>query len=444
MFCSTAALLTLVGSVCSLFETQREAVATLNYRKEDEHILLPLWHVVEEAFSTPGEGSDLVWRAQIVHQKDNSILVARVKTGKDHMQCILPESHGDIKVEKQLQVAVWTTAEEIEAFVASVMERPAPSRKASNLYWPPETGGHCDVVEGTITEKAFIDTYVLKSRPVVIKKAAVEWPSMSWSLESLTAHLGVHALHVKISPGGVFEGPESLSLWTNSTLPPYVLSRLESPDRVIARPATAMMTVSQLVDELSKVDPERAAFYLEYTNLAGLKKLAADVTIPSFARKLILEQKNIWLGGATKGKLHFDPFENLMTVIKGAKNFTLMHPHLNERLYEGHVREGFLRYENGVFHRDRLPDSTSMVMSPVHIDDPSELVRYPYFMAANRSRLHCPVAPGDVLYVPSFWWHEVDSAGPYTLATNMWFKPMLTKQFPCKTCKLYHNAVDYP
>ena len=102
---------------------------------------------------------------------------------------------------------------------------------------------------------------------------------------------------------------------------------------------------------------------------------------------------------------------------------TLFDPHRNENLYEAHIPEAILSYSSktGKFHRHRLLESTSMVMSPVDIEDP-DLDRFPRF--ADARRMHCSLGPGDVLFMPAFWWHEVqsfpDSLERRNLAVNFW------------------------
>lgn len=62
-----------------------------------------------------------------------------------------------------------------------------------------------------------------------------------------------------------------------------------------------------------------------------------------------------------------------------------------------------------------------MVMSPVDIQDP-DLKRFPNFPKAHR--LNCVLRPGDVLFMPAFWWHEVqsypDPKEKRNLAINFW------------------------
>lgn len=63
-----------------------------------------------------------------------------------------------------------------------------------------------------------------------------------------------------------------------------------------------------------------------------------------------------------------------------------------------------------------------MVMSPVDILDP-DYERFPLFRGAKR--LQCVLRPGDVLFMPAFWWHEVqsypDPSQKRNLAVNYWY-----------------------
>ena len=110
--------------------------------------------------------------------------------------------------------------------------------------------------------------------------------------------------------------------------------------------------------------------------------------------------------------------------LSGEKHLTLFDPHHNENLYEAHIPEALLGFtpRTGSFHRRTLLESTSMVMSPVDIQDP-DLERFPRF--AEAKRLHCSLGPGDVLFMPAFWWHEVqshpDPVERRNLAVNFWW-----------------------
>lgn len=79
-------------------------------------------------------------------------------------------------------------------------------------------------------------------------------------------------------------------------------------------------------------------------------------------------------------------------------------------------------------------------MSPVDILKP-DYDRFPKFKDARA--LNCTINEGDVLFMPSFWWHEVQSypseKEQRNVAVNFWYEPFLTKEFPCATCKMDVN-----
>ena len=112
-----------------------------------------------------------------------------------------------------------------------------------------------------------------------------------------------------------------------------------------------------------------------------------------------------------------------MLQVSGEKKLTLFAPHNNENMYEAHIPEAILTYspKTGEFHRRKLLESTSMVMSPVDIKDP-DLNRFPRFSKAHH--MQCTLRPGDVLFMPAFWWHEVqsypDMQQQRNLAVNFW------------------------
>lgn len=91
--------------------------------------------------------------------------------------------------------------------------------------------------------------------------------------------------------------------------------------------------------------------------------------------------------------------------------------------------------------RRDLMESTSMVNSPVDPISP-DLARFPRFQ--NATPLTCRVEENETLFVPSFWWHEVNSEkslkSERNVAVNLWFEPFFTKEYPCPTCPMQVNS----
>ncbi|KAK3103959.1 hypothetical protein FSP39_023261 [Pinctada imbricata] len=302
------------------------------------------------------------------------------------------------------------------------------------------------------SKEEFLHSYLKLSTPVVIENAIQHWDAFrKWSNEFLRNMYGNSSVHVKLTPRGEFEGVEHASLWENYDsfeIPLKVKEQLPYPDLVVVRPATANVKFSEFLDLMKKISDEElknVSAYLEYSSIPEyFPDLEEDIEEFEFTRGVIQRKHlNIWLSdGNTLGKLHFDPFDNLLCQIDGTKEVILFEPHDNQRLYEGHIPEAMLSYNhtNIEFRRKTLLDSTSMVMSPVDITSP-DFTRFPKF--ADTHPLNCTISEGDVLFMPSFWWHEVQSY-PNTdtsrnVAVNLWYEPFLTKEFPCPECTLDVN-----
>ncbi|XP_065185446.1 uncharacterized protein LOC135816016 [Sycon ciliatum] len=334
-----------------------------------------------------------------------------------------------------------------------------------NLYDVPERDEtkqeeeQCEQIEVPTTERFYQD-FLSRSKPVIIKKAVQNWTAVSkWSNDFFYARFGGRRVHVKLSPDGEFEGCESDSKWEGRAkrrMPAHIRSQMDFPDLVVVRPATADVPFSAFMDHitlrerpnksLSRIAREgNVSAYLEYTSIPNyMPELEDDILpMPFLPTSMRREHLNLWLSdGNTLGKLHFDPFDNILAQIDGIKEVTLFSPHHNERMYEGYIPEAKLGYsaEHGVFQRSHLLESTALVMSPVDIKKP-DLQRFPLFQKARS--LKCRLTPGDVLFMPAFWWHEVQSRPSPTakrnLAVNFWYTPFLTKKFPCASCKLDVN-----
>ena len=171
-------------------------------------------------------------------------------------------------------------------------------------------------------KEEFFHQYLKISKPVVIQNAIGHWDVFTkWSNEYLHQLYGENSVHVKLTPGGEFEGVERASLWEDYEtfkIPSKVKEQLQYPDLVVVRPATANVKFSEfleLVEKVSKGVVRNVSAYLEYSSIPEhLPDLEKDIQELAFMEGLLKRAHlNIWLSdGNTLGKLHFDPFDNLL------------------------------------------------------------------------------------------------------------------------------------
>lgn len=332
------------------------------------------------------------------------------------------------------------------------------SQTADKLFGANKTDYHMPQCEKITLEswETFFTSYLQYSKPVIIKQATETWKAKNkWTKGFLHTKYGNKTVHIKMSPTKDYEGIESVNLWEkykSFKIPQMVKEKLQFPDLVVPRPAPVSMNFSAFLDFTEKVAEgkiQNASAYLEYSSIRNyFPELENDISeMPFINGKMMLRHLNIWLSdGNTVGKLHFDPFDNFLCMIDGTKQVILFEPHHNEYLYEAHIPEAefAVNMSTLTFRRRRLMESTSMVMSPIDIQLP-DFARFPLF---NKARpLNCTVGPGEVLFMPAFWWHEVQSSPDVqrlrNLAVNFWYEPFLQKEFPCPECRLDVNPFYY-
>lgn len=287
-----------------------------------------------------------------------------------------------------------------------------------------------------LSAEQFIRDYMLSNQPAVLLNMQESWGlttdgmrRSSLSLDVLLDKFGDDLVRVSVSEHGRFDGPEAGDKWG-----------LSSDIDVLVRPPATTMRFRDFL-YLVKSSSTRETFYLEYLALNQyLGKQFLDM-IP-FPKSLhgsndgrdgvsMLEHlvTNLWIGSKpTISPLHYDDYENFLCQIAGYKELILYPPSDLEHLYYIGRPKGILKYNYpGVFTRDPSSvDKNHFVFgSSVNIDHP-DLQRFPRF--SNAKPIRVLLKPGQVLYLPSFWHHEVqsipgnDDDDGLNIAVNFWFK----------------------
>lgn len=354
--------------------------------------------------------------------------------------------------------------------------------KANNLYTISalEPNMMCDIISKEEAVQLFRKDYWYKQRPVVIKDYQSDGPISAESLERVLRSVGKEIVGCKLSDSADFEGVESREEWRedddDDDIPDVVRQKLAAVDTVVVRAAHKQLSLEEVLSLLAekKTSGSSMTAYVEYHRLrtsdsAAHRRLLEELLRPEtssstgetmlegfieelFARDGVLNgHPYLWLGdGSTLGKRHFDPYDNLLFQQAGSKTFTLSPP---SSFSEGHLREANLKAEsnprkrgNGTatysVSRGSLVTSTSLVHTTDSVD--------------GRPTMDCLVEAGSVLFVPSFWWHEVQSAPgpeigvgekgattPINVAVNLWFPPLFDKAFPCTDCEREFNYAEY-
>jgi hypothetical protein len=149
--------------------------------------------------------------------------------------------------------------------------------------------------------------------------------------------------------------------------------------------------------------PDR--YYLSQVELVETAPgLADDFSFPAPDPQAAYEPVFFWIGsGGCVSRLHFDLAHNFAAQIVGSRRFRLYPPSESHRLYA----------------------SITSKFSPVSTlgDTPRE--SFPLFDPDGFLEVY--LGPGDLLFLPGFWWHQVMTDEPGIMITRFWNTPAMTR-----------------
>jgi len=114
---------------------------------------------------------------------------------------------------------------------------------------------------------------------------------------------------------------------------------------------------------------------------------------------------SIWIGNRTRIAAHHDLPDNLACVVAGHRRFTLFPPEQIANLYVGPL--------------DFTP--AGQPISLVDFAKP-DYQRFPRFAEAQKTARVAELGPGDAIFIPSMWWHHIESLDTFNVLVNYWWR----------------------
>lgn len=166
-------------------------------------------------------------------------------------------------------------------------------------------------------------------------------------------------------------------------------------------------TLDAILDGVNQIDAP--VYYIASniidTHLPGFND-NNKIVIPRAKHPDAMEERvSIWIGGTTTATCHFDALDNIACCVAGKRRFTLFPPDQISNLYPGPLE----------------PTPGGQVISLVDFKNP-DLQKFPRFNDALLTAQVADLEPGDALYIPSMWWHHVESLKPYNILVNYWWE----------------------
>ncbi|KAM4662414.1 bifunctional peptidase and (3S)-lysyl hydroxylase JMJD7 isoform 1-T1 [Discoglossus pictus] len=252
----------------------------------------------------------------------------------------------------------------------------------------------------------FYRDWISPNRPCIIRNALSHWPALQkWTLDYLRSCVGSKTVSVAVTPNGYADAVFK--------------------DRFVM-PEERNLLFSNVLDIVEKKIKSHGVFYIQKqcSNLTEeFPELIDDVEshIPWMSEALgkTPDAVNFWLGeSAAVTSLHKDHYENLYCVVSGEKHF-ILHPPSDRPFipYDVYQPATYHVHEDGSFS---VVDSESAEKVPWIPLDPLEpdLSLYPEY--AQTRPLHCTVRAGEMLYLPSLWFHHVRQSHG-CIAVNYWY-----------------------
>lgn len=245
-----------------------------------------------------------------------------------------------------------------------------------------------------VDETVFREEIVTRYRPAVLRGLVSHWPA------------------VQAASRGAAEASRYLTDLDNGhpvdaiLMPPEARGRIAYNDAMDGfNFARSRLAVSAIVEQLS-----RYALFENPPSVAVQSALIPDC-LPGFIednRLPILDPAvapRLWLGNRVTVPAHFDESDNVACVVAGRRRFTLFPPEQVANLYIGPL--------------DFAP--TGAAMSLVPFADP-DFGRFPKFRDALAAACTAELGPGDALFIPTLWWHHVESLDQkFNVLVNYWW-----------------------
>ena len=238
----------------------------------------------------------------------------------------------------------------------------------------------------------FHNEIIPRDRPAVLKGLVTHWPVVQAARQSpqtlhdyLRAHDGGQPTQTYVAPAdikGVFFYREDMTGLN--------FQRVQQPLHA---------TVAAILAQMDQPNPP--AIYAP---------AAAAALLPAFARENRLDildagvMPRLWAGNAVTAATHYDMSDGVACVAAGRKRFTFFPPEQLPNLYIGPL--------------DMAPGG--LPTSMVKVAEP-DLGRYPRFAEALAAAEVAELEPGDAVFIPNMWWHNVESLDPLNLLVNYWW-----------------------
>ncbi|WP_413661440.1 cupin-like domain-containing protein [Maricaulis sp. D1M11] len=230
--------------------------------------------------------------------------------------------------------------------------------------------------------------------PFIVRGLASHWPLVQASRTSSSAARQVLLDHHVERSFVVTEGPREAGGWItyNDDMSMNIRTERRRLGDILNTLADCEHEDHQPIVYMGSIDLET-----HFTGLADTHVIDG-LTAPDMLR-------SIWIGTRTRVSAHNDFPDNMAVVAAGRRRFTLFPPDQFANLYLGPV--------------DNTPAGRPVSLVDFHNPDPE---RFPNYTRALDAAQTAELEPGDAIFIPSQWWHQVEALDGFNILVNFWWR----------------------
>ena len=257
----------------------------------------------------------------------------------------------------------------------------------------PQSADRIEEIAG-VDPRALPDRVLDSTRPLVLRGLAAHWPMVKAGLQGPRAAVDYLLKYYRQATVGAFLGA------------PEIKGRFFYNDDLTGFNYRAIkVKLDTVLAEILRFehDPNPGALYVGSTTI--------DSALPGFRAENDFDfggrdpLASIWIGNRTRIAAHHDLPDNLACVAVGRRRFTLFPPEQLTNLYIGPL--------------DFTPAGQAISLVDFHAPD---LAKFPRFEEALRHAFVAELGPGDAIFIPSLWWHHIESLEPLNVLVNYWWR----------------------
>ena len=241
-----------------------------------------------------------------------------------------------------------------------------------------------------VSSETFEREYLEQNRPVIITDALSDWDAMGkWSPAYLSSALKAKQITVAVSSEGQFNYDPNSGVAEDASRYRYAQMDFENAVSAICQDGTEHYYLMQrsIPDEF----PE----------------LLQDIRTPTWLNGQS-PAINLWFGSAENvTPLHYDHTNNFFAQVYGRKRLTLFDPMQTDLLY---------------------PYPLEASANHVSFIDPEQPDFEKYPNSRQARAFVGLIEPGELLYLPAYWWHHVRSL-QISISVNFWWPPDFEQNF---------------